>query len=235
MGHLPISTPVAALEVEAVSGELESAVGQDPEDVDGGVAAEEPAEAGAAAAAGRPVAGDEPAAEVGVAGECLVEIDLGPLECQIELRVGRDDRGSALTDLTGVFHALDVVALGVLQQPIVDQDERVPRHDAAGDDDWDELGVDTLAIDSDPENRWRIGCGVGWMRRSFRGERRADVGVVLAAALREDEAPVVGVVVRVLAADPSRPHEIEIGLERRYELQRRHRADVQQDDYPRLL
>jgi hypothetical protein len=98
------------------------------------------------------------------------------------------DGGEAFADLPGVLDPLFVVVVGLLEQSRVDFRQRVAGNDAADDDDRDKFVRRALAVDGYTEDRWRVGCRVCRMRRPFRGERRADEGVVFAPALREDGA-----------------------------------------------
>ncbi len=128
-----------------------------------------------------------------------------------------------------------IIGLRAREQAVIDGVQRVAGHDAAGDDDRDEFGGGARGVDLNTEHRGRVGRRVRRVSRAFRRERRADVGVVLAAALGEQKALAVAQVDRVLAADPRRPHEVEVGLERGDDLQRRHRLHVEQHDHPGLV
>ncbi len=165
----------------------------------------------------------------------LVEVHLRPLERQVEHRVGRLDRGQLLAEDASVLDPLPIIGLRVGEQAVVDGVQRVARHDAARDDDRDELGIAAIGVDCDAEDRGRVGRRVGRVRRAFRRERRADVGVVLAPALGEQEAPPVAQVDGVLAADPRWPHQVQVGLESGDDLQRLHRFHVEQHDQPGLV
>ena len=193
------------------------------------VAAEEPAEAGTRPVARKAPARNEPAPEVGIADALLLQVDLRPLQGEIEPRIRRLDGDG------GGEHRVGPCALGVVQrtglgdQPIVTGEDLLPGRGSSRHRDRDELPARAFRVDRDHHGARRLAQLMGGVFHGVRGPWRPDDGVRLLQALGEHEGAPLRVPVGVLPTERTRPHVVQHGLELGDDLERFGALHLQQD------
>ena len=220
MGNLAVFPLIPGQEREFLGHQLPLAEGVHGEGVDRRVAAEEPAEAGAGAVAREPPSGHEAAPQCGVADPLLLQVDLGPFEGQIQLRIGGLDRGGGAEHGLGPCPGVPIEHLGARDQPAVAGEDGVARGGPGRYRDGNELAPRPLRVDRDDH---RAGGLAQLMRRMLHrvgGPWRAHDRVARLQALGEDKETTPGVPKRVLTPDGAGPHVVEDGFELDDDLQR---------------
>ena len=219
VGDLAVVALVPGQKAEFLGDQLPLAQSVHGEGVHHRVAAEEPSESGAGAAAGEPPARDQAAPQIGVADALLLEIDLRPLEGEVEGRIGGLDGRGGRQGRVGPGAGVLVEPLGVPDQFGVAGKDGVARGGPPSDGNGDELAPGPLRIDRDDHRSRRF---AELMRRVLHRVRRpggAHDRVVPLQALRENEDAPLPVPKGVLPAERRRPHEVEDGMELGHDLE----------------